>query len=59
MARRRRSSAGLVLAGGVVILAGFTIAIVEALHFPKGSIWVVVGAAVVLVGAIRVFTRPR
>jgi hypothetical protein len=49
----------LVLAGAVVIAAGFAIAIVEALHLPKGSIWFVVAAAVVLVGAIRFFTRPR
>jgi predicted membrane channel-forming protein YqfA (hemolysin III family) len=56
---RRRSHRGLVLAGIVVILAGFAVALTEALHFPKGSIWVVVGVAVLIVGAIRYFTRPH
>jgi len=56
---RRRSHVGLVLSGAVVILAGFAIAIVEALHFPKGSIWFVVAATVVIVGAIRLLTRQR
>jgi hypothetical protein len=55
--RRRRSHTGLVLAGVVVILGGFAIALVEALKWPKGSIWVVVGATVVLVAAIRWVTR--
>jgi len=56
---RRRSHLGLVLAGGVVVLAGFAVALTEALRFPKGSIWVVVGAAVIVVAAIRYVTRPR
>jgi hypothetical protein len=55
--RRRRSHTGLALAGAVVILAGFAIALVEALEWPKGSIWVVVGATVVLIAAIRRVTR--
>jgi hypothetical protein len=50
---------GLVLSGVVVIAAGFAIAIVEALKLPKGAIWVVVGATIVLVAALRWFTRPR
>jgi hypothetical protein len=41
------------LAGGVVIAAGFGVALVEAYGFPKGSIWFVVGAAVALVLLIR------
>ena len=57
--RRSRSHRGLVLAGAVVIAAGFAIAIVEALHLPKGSIWVVVSATIVIVAAIRYFTRKR
>lgn len=57
MPPRRTSHLGLVLAGGVVILAGFGIAIVEALQLPKGSIWAVVGAALVLVIVIRSMTR--
>lgn len=56
---RRRSQAGLILAGAVVIAAGFGIALVEAWHFPKGSVWVVAAAAVLLVAAIRALTRPR
>ena len=55
---RRRSHLGLVLAGAVVILAGFAVALTEALHFPKGSILVVVAVAVVIVAAIRRLTRP-
>ena len=51
--RRRRSNVALALAGGVVIAAGFAIALVEALHFPKASIWVVVGVTIVLVALIR------
>jgi hypothetical protein len=41
-----------VLAGGVVIAAGVAIGLVELFHFPKGSVWLVVAAAVVLVFAI-------
>ena len=54
---RRRSHTGLVLAGAVVIAAGFAVALTEVFHFPKGSIWVVVGIAVVLVAVIRSITR--
>jgi hypothetical protein len=43
----------------VVVTAGFAIALVEALQLPKGSIWLVVGAAAILVGLIRALTRPR
>jgi hypothetical protein len=55
--RRRRSHTGLVLAGVIVILAGFAIALVEAYKLPKGAIWVVVAGAVILVAAIRWLTR--
>jgi hypothetical protein len=54
--RRRRSQAGLVLAGGVVIAAGVAIGLVELFRLPKGSVWVVVGAAVALVFAIMKLT---
>jgi UDP-N-acetylmuramyl pentapeptide phosphotransferase/UDP-N-acetylglucosamine-1-phosphate transferase len=54
---RRRSHWGMVLAGGVVIAAGFAVAIVEMLTLPKGSIWVVVAAALLLVLLIRRLTR--
>ncbi len=56
---RRRSRLGLLFAGIVVIAAGFGIALVEAMRLPKGSIWGVVGAAIVLVAAIRLMTRSR
>ncbi len=50
---------GLVLAGAVVTIAGFGVAVVEVLHFPRGSIWVVVAIAAAVVAAIRVLTAPR
>jgi hypothetical protein len=53
MARRRRSHVGLALSGVVVILAGFAVAIVEVLHYPKGSIWFVVAATVLAVAILR------
>jgi hypothetical protein len=54
---RRRSHRGSLLAGAVVIIAGFGVAVVEALRFPKGSIWLVVAVALLLVLAIRRVTR--
>ena len=55
----RRSHAGLVISGVVVILAGFAIAMVEALRLPKFSIWVVVSATILIVAAIRLVDRRR
>ena len=55
--RRRGSHIGLMLAGAVVIAAGFAVALVEVFRFPKGSIWVVVGVTVIVVAAIRSFTK--
>jgi uncharacterized membrane protein YgaE (UPF0421/DUF939 family) len=54
---RRTSQIGLVVAGGVVIAAGFAVGAVEALGFRRGSIWLVVGAAVLVVAAVRWLTR--
>ena len=54
---RRRSQWGAILAGGVVIVAGFGIAVVEVLKLPKGSVWIVVAAALLLVLVIRRVTR--
>lgn len=54
---RRRSQWGAVLTGGVVIGAGFAVGIVEMLKLPKGSIWIVVATALVLVLLIRRLTR--
>ena len=56
---RRRSALSSVLAGAVVVVGGLAVGVVEAFRLPKGSIWVVVGAAVVLVVAIRALARPR
>jgi hypothetical protein len=52
---RRRGRWGSFLAAAVVIAAGFGVALVEAYRLPKGSIWFVVGAAVLLVLLIRCF----
>lgn len=54
---RRRSQWGAMLAGGVVIVAGFGIAVVEALKLPRGSVWIVVAAALLIVLLIRRATR--
>jgi hypothetical protein len=54
---RRRSSWGAILTGGVVIAGGFAVAAVEMLKLPKGSIWVVVAAALLLVVLIRRLSR--
>jgi hypothetical protein len=51
--KRRRSTWAPLLAGGVVIAAGFGVALVEVARLPKGSIWLVVGAAALLVLLIR------
>lgn len=58
-ARRRRSHLGLVLAGTVVILGGVAVGVVEVLHYPKGSVWVVAAITVGLAGAIRTLTSAR
>jgi hypothetical protein len=55
--RDGRSRAGTILAAGVVIAAGFAVAAVELLHLPKGTIWVVVAAAVAALAVIRAATR--
>jgi hypothetical protein len=54
---RRRQGWAPILAGGVVIAAGFGVALVEVYQWPKGSIWIVVGAAVLLVVLIRLLGR--
>jgi hypothetical protein len=46
------------VAGGIVIAAGFAVALVELLPFPKGSIWIVAGAAALLLFVLRVAARP-
>ena len=56
MNRRERWSA--IAAGGVLIAAGFAIALAELLRFPKGSVWIVAGAAVLVLFVLRVVGRP-
>jgi hypothetical protein len=57
MRRRRRWPA--LLAGGVVIAAGFGVALVEVYRLPKGSLWIVVGVAVLLIIVIRVLGERK
>jgi hypothetical protein len=57
--RRRRSSWAPFLAGGVVIAAGFGVALVEVCRWPKGSLWFVVGAAALLALLIRLLARRQ
>ena len=54
----RRGRWPTIAAGGVVIAAGFAIALVELMQFPKGSVWIVVGAAALLLFVLRVIGRP-
>lgn len=56
---RRPSQVGLILAAAVIVLAGFGIALVEMYRWPKGSIWGVVGAAILLVAIIRTVSARR
>ena len=58
-ASSRRSHAGLVLSGAVIIVAGFAVGLGEMLRLPKGSVWVTVGITVLIVGVIRAVTRRR
>jgi uncharacterized membrane protein YgaE (UPF0421/DUF939 family) len=55
--KRRRQQAATLIAGGVVIAAGIGVAVVETFRMPKGSIWLVVAAAVLLVLLIRLVSR--
>lgn len=56
MTRRARWPA--IAAGGVVIAAGFAIALVEVFRFPKGSVWIVVAVAALLLFVVRAVGRP-
>jgi hypothetical protein len=47
-----------VAAGVVVVAAGFAVALVELYRFPKGSVWIVVAAAVLVLYVLRVVGRP-
>ena len=53
----RRARWATIAAGAILIAAGFAIALVELLRFPKGSVWVVVAVAGVLLFAVRAVGR--
>ena len=53
----RRSPTGAILAAGVLIAAGFAVAVVEMLRLPKGTIWILVAVAVAALAIIRAATR--
>ncbi len=57
--KRRRSGWAPLLAGGVVVAAGFAVALAEVYRWPKGSIWLVVGVAALLVVLIRLLGRQE
>ncbi len=52
----RRSGAGLMLAGAIVIVIGFGVALVKAWNLPSYWIPVVVGIGLVVIGAVRWMT---
>jgi hypothetical protein len=56
---RRRAGWAAGLTGAVVIVAGFAVALVEIYRWPKASIWLVAGAAVLVVLLIRQLDRRR
>jgi len=55
----RRSAIPSVIGGLIVVVAGVAIGVVEALRWPKGSVWIVVGAAALSLLVLRRFTRRR
>ena len=57
MTVRKRSGTASVLAGAVIILAGLGVGVVEALRLPRGTLWIVVAAAVALIALIRRLAR--
>jgi hypothetical protein len=57
--RRRASQGSAIVAGAVVIVAGFGVALVERYRMPKGSVWLVVGLAALVVFLVRLVGRRR
>ena len=55
--RRRRSHGRLALGGAIVIAAAIAVALVESYRMPKGSIWIVVGVAALLLVVVRFVGR--
>ena len=56
---RRRSHWRSLLGGAIVIAAAFAVALVERYHAPKGSVWIVVAVAALLVFLVRVLGRRQ
>jgi hypothetical protein len=54
----RRARWATIAAGGILIASGFAIALVELLRFPKGSVWIVVAVAALLLFVLRAVGRP-
>lgn len=52
----RRSGTGLMIAGAIVIVIGFGVALVKALNLPNYWIPLVVGIGLLVIGAIRWLT---
>jgi hypothetical protein len=44
--RRRRGHLGHILAGAAIIAGGIGIGLVEALHLPRGSVWMVLAITI-------------
>lgn len=57
--RQRRSGAGLMMAGGIVIVIGLGVAIVKRLELPNYWMAVIVGAGLLLIGLLRWATSGR
>ena len=57
--RRRRSHWRLAVGGGIVMVAAVAVALVERYRMPKGSIWIVVGAAALLAFLVLVVGRDE
>ena len=57
--RRRRSGWAAGLTGGVVVAAGFAVALVEVYRWPKGSIWLVAAGAALVILLIRLVDGRR
>jgi hypothetical protein len=55
----RRSGAGLMLAGGIVIVIGLAVAIAKRLELPNYWIAVIVGVGLFLIGLVRWGTSGR
>jgi len=49
----RRSGSGLMVAGAIVIVIGFGVALIKALNLPNYWIPLVVGIGLLVIGAIR------